>query len=423
MTSDEPVIGSGEPVRRVVPSTRLEWTGDAVVLSPPVRRARSTASRAATQERYPMLYEVRAPHAMDRTSTALRLFYMIPLLLIWLPLQLLIGGALVAGWCAVAATRTYPRWLYAGLAGAIGFGARIEAYALLFTDRYPGFGEGKGPVRLGWAEPPDRRLSRWRVCFWKTALLIPHFVALIGLTFAQAVVTVVAWFAILQSRRYPPDLLAFSAGINRWRYRVVGYYASFNDRYPPFNPWAEAGPANPLTVLACGACGLAVAGLIAGLLFAPEASNGNDSLTLSYEDLRAGNSDTAGWAFASGPSDSPNFVVTLLGVEDPDTETADALHVGAGDRAVNFELEYENLSTTERVVEAGSASLKIEGGSDGNSAQPVLITAGGQAVPASVNPGELATVRFTFVIPADATVQELEIAPPWESGSVTFRFE
>jgi hypothetical protein len=369
-----------------------------------------------------MLYEVRYPAVLDRKRTALRLLLVIPLLLIWLPLQLLVAGALVAGWLAVVATRTYPRWLYAGLAGALGFGARIEAYALLMTDRYPGFGEGKGPVRLGWAEPPDRRLSRWRVALWKSALLIPHAVALILLSFAQLAVTAVAWVAILNTRRFPPDLFAFSTGVNRWRYRVLGYYASFNDRFPPFNPWPDAGPASPLTVLACGACGLAVAGLVAGILLAPAATSGDDAQDVSYVALQ-NNGAAQGWTFAVGPSNDPDFIVSLLSVEDPDSETARALGVGFGDRAVVFELDYENRTSSPLTVEPGSSSVSLDGEEVPPDATPVIITVAGRSAPAPIQPGERASVRFTFVIPEDAFVEALTVQPPLQSREVIFRFE
>ena len=365
-----------------------------------------------------MLYEVRYPQVLSRKNTALRPFMVIPLLLIWLPLQLLVAGALVAGWFAVIATRTYPRWLYAGLAGALGFGARIEAYALLMTDRYPGFGESKGPVRLGWAEPPDRRLSQWRVALWKTALLVPHVVALLALSFAQLVVTIIAWFAILQSRRFPPELFAFSAGINRWRYRVVGYYASFNDRYPPFNPWPDAGPAAPLTVLACGTLGLVVVGLIAGIFLAPAATSGSNAIEVSYAELQA-NSSENGWTFAFGPAGDPGFTVTLLGVEDPDDRTAQALGVGSGDRALGFDLDYENRSSSPQTVQPGSATLGLDGAPN---ATAVVITVSGRSAPAEIQPGERAAVRITFVIPDEATVNELRLEPPWQSRQVVFQF-
>ncbi|CAM3667757.1 DUF4389 domain-containing protein [Nocardiopsis rhodophaea] len=88
------------------------------------------------------------------------------------------------------------------------------------------------PVRV---EGHIDAVSRW---LWlvKWILAIPHWIILFFLRIAFAILTVIAFFAILITARYPEPIFRFNVGVLRWRWRVnfYTYWALGTDRYPPF---------------------------------------------------------------------------------------------------------------------------------------------------------------------------------------------
>ncbi len=90
-------------------------------------------------------------------------------------------------------------------------------------------------------KPPSRAL--WIV---KWLLLIPHFVVLALLWAAVSVVTIIAFFAILFTAKYPKPLFNFTVGVLRWTWRVgfYGYWILGTDEYPPFSLKSEDYPAD-----------------------------------------------------------------------------------------------------------------------------------------------------------------------------------
>jgi len=203
---------------------------------------------------YAARLQIDYPEQLDRFTTFVRLIWTIPIGII---LGLLVGGGrsvvTVAGEQVTVAGRSitvglavatalmilfrqrYPRWWFDFARELTRFGARVTAYLLLLTDKYPSTVDEQS-VHLEIDYPDAQRdLSRW-LPLVKWFLAIPHVVVLALLMVLTVIAVVAAWFAILVTGRYPRALFDFVVGVGRWALRVQAYAALLvTDQYPPFS--------------------------------------------------------------------------------------------------------------------------------------------------------------------------------------------
>lgn len=210
---------------------------------------------ATKNNAYPASFEIDYPAKLSRLTTFFRLLCAIPILVI---LMLLTGsggesymneagkevsqngGGIVFGLSAATALmilfrQRYPRWWFDFNVELNRFSTRVGAYLFLLTDRYPSTVE-KQSVHLDLTYPEVKQdLNRW-LPLVKWLLALPHYIVLCVLFLAAAVTTVIAWFSILFTGRYPKALFDFAVGVGRWSWRVDAYaFLLTTDKYPPFS--------------------------------------------------------------------------------------------------------------------------------------------------------------------------------------------
>jgi hypothetical protein len=201
---------------------------------------------------YPVTFAVDYPdRALDRVSTGLRIFTVIPIAIVLGAISgysgqwgtgadtttVAVGGTgllFIPPLLMIVSREKYPRWWYDWNLQLLRFTNRVGIYVALMDDRYPSTDEEQS-VHLDFPYPDARRdVNRW-LPLVKWFLAIPHYLVLAILYIGVFFAVIAAWFAILFTGRYPRGIFDFVEGVIRWHNRVAGYaFVLVTDAYPPF---------------------------------------------------------------------------------------------------------------------------------------------------------------------------------------------
>ena len=151
-------------------------------------------------------------------------------------------GVIVAGmglWFAtllmILFRKKYPRWWFDWNLEVTRLSARITAYVLLLRDEYPSTDEEQA-VHLEIAYPDAQEQLNRFMPLVKWLLAIPHYIVLAILWIIVFLLSILNWFIVLITGRYPRGMFNFVVGVERWSYRVIAYmWLLTTDRYPPFS--------------------------------------------------------------------------------------------------------------------------------------------------------------------------------------------
>jgi hypothetical protein len=139
----------------------------------------------------------------------------------------------IIAWFAIVFTGRHPPGLWSLAAFYLRWRVRSAAYMALLRDEYPPFGDEPYPAALDVAQR-DAPRNRVSVAF-RIILVIPHLIAIALLGIAWGMTSVIAWFAILFTGRFPEGLYRFGVGVLQWNIRVEAYLLLLHDDYPPFS--------------------------------------------------------------------------------------------------------------------------------------------------------------------------------------------
>ena len=164
----------------------------------------------------------------------------IPHYIVLYALQIMSRAVGVISWFAIVFTGKLPEGLANVQVMYMRYNLRTYTFAGFMREEYPPFGFATSASDPG--DDPRVRVDirpqltdrNRATAFFRIILVIPHFVVLAALFIASFVVTVIAFFAVLFTGRWPAGMRDFVVNVWRWGLRVNTYFLLLTDEYPPF---------------------------------------------------------------------------------------------------------------------------------------------------------------------------------------------
>jgi hypothetical protein len=183
---------------------------------------------------YPAAFELSYPGELNRWLPLVKWLLVIPH---FFALAFIGIGAFfvwIYAFFAVLITGRYPRGAFDYMEGTFRWVFRVIAYFHLMTDAYPPFSMADDPdypLRLQ-IEYPEQ-VDRWRpLVQW--LLVWPYLIVASVLYWLTGILTFVAFFMILFTKRIPREMFELMMPGLRWNLRGNAYAYFMTTRYPPF---------------------------------------------------------------------------------------------------------------------------------------------------------------------------------------------
>jgi hypothetical protein len=189
---------------------------------------------------YPATLTFDAPEAIANWRPLVQWFLVIPHIFVLYVLQLVSQVLAVISWFVILFTGKLPDGFANMQALFVRYSLRTYTYMLFLREEYPPFtfettpaDPGSDPrIRVD-VQPELEDRNRLTVGF-RIILAIPQLIVIAVLWLAASVVTLIAFFAVLFTGRWPTGMRDFVMNVFKWWLRVEAYVLLLTDEYPPF---------------------------------------------------------------------------------------------------------------------------------------------------------------------------------------------
>jgi hypothetical protein len=189
---------------------------------------------------YPATLTFEPPEKVANWRPLLNWLLAIPHFVILYGLRILAEVVAIISWFVILFTGELPESFANIQAMYLRYEIRAYTYALFMREEYPPFTFAMTQTDTG--EEPRLRVdfrsqltdrNRLTVGF-RIILVIPQLIVLAVLEFVAWVLTVIAFFVVLFTGRWPEGMRTFVVNVTRWYLRVQSYFLLLDDEYPPF---------------------------------------------------------------------------------------------------------------------------------------------------------------------------------------------
>ena len=184
---------------------------------------------------YPIQLEVAPTATRNRVTTLLRIFMLIPHMIVLYLWGIAFFVVMVIQWFAIVFTGKRSQGLFDFQRKFVAYAANVGAYGYLLHDKFPAFGpdDPASPVRFSarYDETGNRLTTLLRYFTQIPAAIISGVIG-----FGAFLAALVSWFAIVFTGKQPQGLFDFITKSLRYAMQVGAYGYLMTDEYP----WPKA---------------------------------------------------------------------------------------------------------------------------------------------------------------------------------------